>query len=205
MSINRKKIIDDLSKIEICGDENGLIEGFNVFVQQLPARFWNSFAERLTHKVSPDMLEATEYLLINAAHECGYHTGYGIITSAEWNAAVKPMVEKIPEDILYGAFAVFTAWGWANSEVVELIPAERMVVRAYDYYEAGVVDYGASSKMSAYMITGVSAAFMDLAYGGKYDPTGRTGLNSFQGKQVKGLECGDAYGEFVVTRAEQNY
>ena len=101
MAINRKKIIEDMSQIEIVGGENGLIEGFNVFVTQLPASFWNGFAERLTSKADPDMLEATEFLLINAAHECGYHTGYGIITSDEWNAVVKPMVEKIPEDILH--------------------------------------------------------------------------------------------------------
>jgi len=76
-SINRQKIIDDMSKIEVAGDERGLIEGFNVFVQQLPARFWNSFADRLVNKVEPEVVEATEYLLVNAAHECGYHTGYG--------------------------------------------------------------------------------------------------------------------------------
>jgi hypothetical protein len=57
MAINRKKIIDEMSKIKVVGDENGLIEGFNVLVNQLPADFWNGFAERLTNKVSPDLLE----------------------------------------------------------------------------------------------------------------------------------------------------
>jgi hypothetical protein len=131
-NINRDKIIEDMSKIQVVGDARGLIEGFNVFVQQLPARFWNSFADRLVNKVEPAVVEATEYLLVNAAHECGYHTGYGIITSEEWKAVVQPMVKDVPEDILHGAFAVFTAWGWAKSEIVELIPGEKMVVRAYD-------------------------------------------------------------------------
>lgn len=201
MSIDRKKIIDAMSKIEVLGNDEGLIPGFNVFVNMMPARFWNSFAERLTRQVPPDMLEAAEYLLINAAHECGYHTGYGIITSNEWKAVVEPMIEKAPEDILHGAFAVFTAWGWAKSEIVELVPGEKMVIRAYDYYESDVVNYGASSKPSAYMIRGVSAAFMDLAYGGEYDPTGKTALKTFQCTQTKGIECGDEYGEFVVTKA----
>ena len=200
MAINRQKIIADLSKIEICGDENGMIEGFNVLVNQLPAKFWNTFADRLTHKVSPDLLEATEYLLYNAAHECGYHTGYGIITSDEWNAVVAPMVERVPEDILHGAYAVFTAWGWADSEIVELVPGEKIVVRAYNYYESDVVKYGNSKKMSAYMIAGVSAAFMELAYAGAYDPAGKP-VGTFVCKQVKGIECGDTYGEFVVTKA----
>ena len=200
MTIDRKKIIDQMSQIEILPDENGIIEGYNVLVTQLPTTFWNSFAERLTSKTSVDMLEANEYLLYNAAHECGYHTGYGIITSDEWNAVVNPMIEKVPEDILYGAFAVFTAWGWADSEIVELVPGEKMVVRAYDYYESDIVKYGASKKMSAYMIAGVCAAFMELAYAGDYDPKGKP-VGTYECKQIKGIECGDSYGEFVVTKA----
>jgi hypothetical protein len=39
-----------------------------------------------------NQLEAVEYLLVNAGHECGYHTGYGIITSEEWKRVVAPMV-----------------------------------------------------------------------------------------------------------------
>jgi hypothetical protein len=201
MAIDRKQIIDNMSKVEIVGNEDGLIPGFNVFVTQLPADFWNSFAERLTRLVTPEMREAAEWLLVNAAHECGYHTGYGIITSEEWKAVVEPMIENPPEDILHGAFAVFTAWGWAKAEIVELVPKKKMVVRAYDYYESDVVSYGASDKPSAYMIRGVCGAFMDLAYGGNYDSTGKTGLRTFQCAQTKGIECGNDYGEFVVTPA----
>jgi len=201
MAIDRKRVIEALSKIEVVGNDNGLIPGFGVFVQQLPAAFWNSFAERLTCRVGAASLEAAEWLLVNAAHECGYHTGYGIITSEEWNAVVAPMIEKAPEDVLHGAFAVFTAWGWAKSEVVELVPGERMVVRAYDYYESDIVQHGRHTRPAAYMIRGVAAAFMDLAYGGPYDPTGQTGMRTFACAQTKGIECGDEFGEFVVTRA----
>jgi len=95
-----------------------------------------------------------------------------------------------------------TAWGWGKSEIVELTPGERMVIRAYDYYESDAVAYGASRKPGAYMLRGIAAAFMDLAYGGPYDATGKTGLNSFQAAQTKGIECGDDYGEFVVARSE---
>ena len=200
MAIDRKTIINQMSQIEILPDENGIIEGYNVLVTQFPTTFWNSFAERLTSQSSVDMLESVEYLLYNAAHECGYHTGYGIITSDEWNAVVAPMLEKVPEDILHGAYAVFTAWGWADSEIVELEPGVRMVVRAYDYYESDIAKYGASKKLSAYMIAGVSAAFMELAYSGDYDPSGKL-IGTYECKQVKGIECGDSYGEFVVTKA----
>ncbi len=201
MAIDRKKIIEQMSQIDLLPDENGIIEGYNVLINQLPTEFWNSFSERLTIKTSEDMLEAKEFLLYNAAHECGYHTGYGIITSDEWNAVVKPMIEKAPEDILYGAYAVFSAWGWADSEIVELVPGQKMVVRAYNYYESDIVASGASKKMSAYMIAGVSAAFMELAYAGEYDPKGAP-IGTFVCKQVKGIECGDSYGEFIVTKEE---
>lgn len=201
MAIDRKRVIDALSRLGVAGNEEGMIPAFKVFVNQLPASFWNSFADRLTRQVGDDLREAAEFLLVNAAHECGYHTGWGILNSEEWKAVVAPMVEKAPEDVLHGAFAVFTAWGWAKSEVVELVPFEKMVVRAYDYYESDVVEYGARSRPCAYMLRGVAAAFMDLAYGGPYDPTGKTGMRTFQAVQTKGIECGDEYGEFVVTRA----
>jgi len=199
MAIDRKRIIEALSRVRVSPSDQGLIPAFNVYVNQFPAALWNSFAERLTHRVSPDLLPVAEHLLVNAAHDCGYHTGYGIITSEEWKAVVGPMIEKGAEDVLHGAFAVFTAWGWAKAEIVELIPKKKMVVRAYDYYEADSTSFGATHKPSAYMIRGVCSAFMDLAYGGPYDATGKTGLNTFECIQTKGIECGDDYGEFVVT------
>lgn len=203
MAINRKRIIEEMSKIEVVGDDNGLIEGFNVLMNQLPADFWNNFADRLTQKLVEDILEPAEFLLINAAHECGYHTGYGIITSEEWKAVVEPMIEKKPEDILYGLFAVITAFGWAKAEILELKPAKQMIVRAYNYYEADIVKIGYSDKLSAYMLTGISAAFMDLAYGGSYDPKGSSGIRTFRAVQTKGLETGDDYGEFLVRRNDE--
>lgn len=201
MAIDREKIIKSLSRIDMIGNDSGLIDGFGVYMQQLPAGLWNSFSERLTRIVPDEFVEAAEWMLVNAAHECGYHTGHGIIMSQEWKAVVAPMIEKEPEDVLHGAFAIVTAWGWAKTDIYLLIPGEKMVIRAYDYYESDVVNYGKSIKMSAYTLTGVAAAFMDIAYGGPYDPTGKTGLNTFHAKQVKGIECGDEYCEIVVERA----
>ena len=66
MAIDRNAIIDRMSQIEILPDENGVIEGYNVLVTQMPTGFWNAFAERLTSKSTEDMLQANEYLLYNA-------------------------------------------------------------------------------------------------------------------------------------------
>lgn len=196
MSFNRKKVIEDVSKIGVSNNEAGLIEAFGVYVNRLPTSFWREFGERIVTAVPEDLRSAAWHLLYNAGHECGYHTGYGIITSEEWASAVQPHVRKAPEDVLHGAYAVFTAWGWGKAEIVELIPNERMVVRAYDYYEADGANKGFRPSPLAPMITGVSAAFMELAYGGPYP----NGFGSFYGQQSKGIESGDDYGEFVVTR-----
>lgn len=194
MAIDRNKVIGDLSKIKVQGNKDGMIPAFGVLIQQLPANFWNSFSEKILQAAGDDLMDAAEGLLENAAAECGYHTGYGIITSEEFNSVVGPMIENKPEDVLHGAYGVFTAWGWANAEVVDLVPGEKMVIRAYDYYESDVVN---PKKPFAYMIRGVSRAFMDLAYSDPYPD----GLGKYKCEQVKGIEKGDPYGEFVVTKA----
>jgi hypothetical protein len=205
MGIDRQKIIDDMSKVKAVANQDGLIPAFNVLINQWPAKFWNEFSKNMIEAVEDDIKEAVEELLVNAAHECGYHTGYGIITSKEWDAVVKPMI-SCTEDVLHGAFAVFTAWGWAKSEVVELEPNKKMVVKAYDYYESDIKDEYSGNKsprLFAYMIRGVSGAFMDLAYGGDYDPKGEKGIYTFKCEQTKGIETGDEYGEFVVTPRDE--
>ncbi len=46
MAIDRKKIIEQMSQIDILPDENGIIEGYNVLMTQMPTTFWNGFAEQ---------------------------------------------------------------------------------------------------------------------------------------------------------------
>ncbi len=194
MAVDREKVIGDLSQLRVRGNAEGLIPAFGVLVNQLPAGFWNNFSGKIIDAAGDDLGEVAEGLLENAAAECGYHTGYGIITSDEFNSVVGPMIENQPEDVLHGAYGVFTAWGWANSEITELEPGKKMVVRAYDYYEADVKD---QKRNFGYMIRGVSRAFMDLAYSETYP----NGLGKFKCEQTKGIEMGDEYGEFVVTLA----
>jgi CRISPR/Cas system CSM-associated protein Csm2 small subunit len=196
MAVDRKKAIDDLSQIKVKGNEEGLIPAFGVLVQFLPANFWNTFTEKMLMSVDDRHLEEVETGLERAAGECGYHTGWGIINSEEFKAIVGPMIEKMPEDVLHGAYAVFSAWGWAKCEIVELDPGRRKVVRAYEYYESKISETLTVKKPCAYMIRGVTRAFMDIAYGATYPD----GYGTFKCEQVKAMELGDSYGEFVVTR-----
>ncbi len=192
MTVMRDKVVSALAHLEVKGNEDGLIPAFNVLVNQLPTTFWNQISERMMAIAPPERKQEMEDALVNCAYECGYHTGNGIINSPEFAAAVTPMVTEGAKDVLRGAYAVFTAWGWAKSGIVQVKEGERMTVRAVDYYEA---DSGGEGKR-AYMIRGVSSAFFELAYADPYPD----GMNTFSCKQTKGLEEGDQFGEFVVSK-----
>ena len=192
MTVMRDQVVKSLVQVEVKANEDGLMPGFNVLVNQLPTSFWNTVAERFMAIAPPDRKAEMEKALVNCAYECGYHTGYGIVSSPEFQSVVMPMVTEGAKDVLRGAFAVFTAWGWAKSGVVQVRDGERMVIRAVDYYEA---DSGGSG-LRAYMVRGVSAAFMELAYAEPYP----NGMNTFSCEQTLGREVGDPHGEFVITR-----
>lgn len=192
MTVLRDKVVKELAEINVQGNEEGLIPAFNVFVNQLPVKFWTTFAERILKATPPERYKDVDAALVTCAHECGYHTGYGIINSEEFKAVVMPMVTEGAVDVLRGAFAVFTAWGWAKSGIVQIKEGEKMIIRATDYYEAD----GQPGPKRAFMIRGVSAAFFELAYGAPYP----NGIHSFECQQTKGIESGDTFGEFVVTQ-----
>ncbi len=192
MTVMRDKVVTALAGLTVQGDEDGLIPAFNVLVNQLPAAFWNTFAERLIDAAPPEKKKEVEDELVNCAYECGYHTGYGLITSDEFKNVVDPMVTEGAKDVLRGAYAVFTAWGWAKSGIIQIEEGVKMTVRATDYYEAD----GMKGEMRAYMIRGVSAAFFELAYAEAYPD----GMNTFECKQTKGIESDDSFGEFIVTK-----
>lgn len=192
MTVMRDQVVKQLVQVEAKANDHGLIPAFNVLVNQLPVTFWNTVAERLMAITPPDRKGEMEAALVNCAYECGYHTGYGIVTSPEFESVVTPMVTEGAKDVLRGAFAVFTAWGWAKSGIVQIKDGETMTVRAVDYYEA---DSGGEGKR-AFMIRGVSAAFMELAYAAPYP----NGMNTFKSDQTRGIEAGDQFGEFVVSK-----
>jgi CRISPR/Cas system CSM-associated protein Csm2 small subunit len=193
MTVQRDVVVKQLAELEVQGDEEGLIPAFNVMVNLLPVSFWNMFTERIIEATPVERRKEVEDALVECALVCGYNTGYGIITSEEFKSVVDPMVTDGAKDILRGAYAVFTAWGWAKSGIVQIKEGERMVVRGQDYYESDFKpDY-----LSAFMIRGVSSAFFDLAYGAPYPD----GINTFKCEQTKGLEVGDPFGEFVVTKS----
>lgn len=192
MTVMRDTVVKSLAKIQIQSDENGLIPEYEVLVNLLPVSLLNKFSERIMNAAPPEKKDQVEAGLVRAAYECGYHTGCGIITSDIFSDVVIPMVTDGEIDVLRGAYAAFTAWGWAKAGIVQVKEGEKMVVRAFDYYEA---DEGGNG-LRAYMLRGLSQAFFELAYADAYPD----GMDTFVCNQTKGLEVGDAYGEFVVTK-----
>ncbi|HTP64466.1 MAG TPA: hypothetical protein VMJ66_03665 [Geobacteraceae bacterium] len=192
MTVMRDTVVKSLAKINMQGDEDGLIPEYDVLVNLLPVALLNKLTDRLMAAAPADKKTAVEEGLVRAAYECGYHTGCGIITSDIFNEVVLPMVTEGEKDILRGAFAAFTAWGWAKSGIVQLKESEKMVIRANDYYEADSNGNG----LRAYMIRGLCQAFFELAYSDPYPD----GMDTYVCQQVKGIEVGDPYGEFVVTK-----
>ena len=192
MTVMRDKVVQALAGVTVQGDADGLMPIFNVYVNQLPVLFWTTFATRMLDATPVEKKSAVEDALVRCAYECGYHTGYGIITSDEFKEVVHPMVTEGAKDVLRGAYAVFTAWGWAKSGITKIVEGENMTVRATDYYEAD----GPVGDKRAFMIRGVSAAFFELAYAADYPD----GMDTFTCEQTKGIECGDPYGEFLVTK-----
>lgn len=198
MAVNRNVIIDKMSKVQVKSNEDGLKFGFDVLISRTSTTLWTNLAAKLVRSVEPELKKSVEDLLINAAHECSYHTGHGLINSEDWNTIIGPMIEN-SEDILHASIAVAAAFGWFKGEIVELIPGERMVLRVSNTYEADVIEYGVSPRTVSYRILGISSGFMDLAYGKPYPE----GLHTFTCKQTKGIEFGDKYSEFVIERANK--
>lgn len=196
MAIDREKIITTVSKIPFTPNENGLITAFGTSMQQLPTTFWHHLTWQLLNHNTTD-LDKLEKSLIKMAHESTYYTGYHLIISNEWNHLIAPMVEKHPEDVVKAMLAVFAAWGFGNLELIELDAFKKMVIQATHYHESEITQLGTINRPCAYMIRGVCAALMDLAYPEKHYPEA---LGTYKCQQTKGIEIGDAYGEFVVTK-----
>jgi hypothetical protein len=198
MAVDREKAIQQLSEVKVKGNDDGLIPAFGVLVQFMPASLWNAFTEKMlmVAEQHPEKRQEIEDGLELAAAECGYHTGWGIINSNEFKSIIGPMIEKEPEDILYGAFAVLAGWGWGDAEITELSPGHRMTVEVHNYYESEVSKTFKTTRPLAFMLRGICRAFMDIAYGAPYP----NGLGTFTCEQTKAKELGDRVGEFVVTR-----
>jgi predicted hydrocarbon binding protein len=196
MAIDTDKIVHAVMHGSRIREEKGIIPLFGVYLSMIPVQYYNRISFGFEKKLGNDVV--AEKLLVAAGQECGYATFQGIRSSREWDEVVKPMIERI-EDQIYCFISIAIAFGWGDLAVEELVPGKKLVIRAHDSYEAkGYLDaYGKADTGKCYMLRGVAAAFMDLVYGGDYPDS------CFQYTAVETL-CqakGDSYCEFVARKA----
>lgn len=200
--IDKQEIFNKFSQIELTINEDGLIPAYDSLMIRLPSDFFNLYSFNILRGVDGPLYDYAAGLLEHAAAECGYYTALQVIGSKEFKEVADPMI-KSPEDKLYGLIEVINAWGWANIEIIELVPAKKLVLRAYDYYEADVRNIEEPQKPFAYMLRGIARAFMDVVYTEKSEECPYSVLSAYKSEQIKAIEMGDEYGEFVVTTIKE--
>ena len=198
MAIDVSKIIHAVMEGSKIRESKGIIPLFGVYLSLFSVYYYNRLSFGFEIKMGKRREAEARTLLIAAAQECGYATFQGICDSWEWEQVVAPMVEN-KEDHIIGFAAVAVAFGWGDLAVEEFDPGEKLVMRASDSYEArGYLEqYGPATSEKCYMLRGVTAAFMDLVYGGDYPD----GCFTFSAQEPRCRAKGDPYCEFVARRS----
>jgi hypothetical protein len=198
VAIDVSKIIHAVMEGSKIRESKGIIPIFGVYLSLFSVNYYNRLSFDFEIKMGKPREAEAKALLIEAAQECGYATFQGIRDSWEWQQVVAPMVEN-KVDQIFGFVAVAVAFGWGDLAVEELVAGEKLVIRASDSYEArGYLErYGHAKSEKCYMLRGVTAAFMDLVYGGDYPDSCFT----FAAQEPRCRVKGDSYCEFVARRS----
>jgi len=198
MAIDGSKIIHAVMEGSRIRESKGILPLFGVYLSLFSARYYNRLSFDFERKLGPSRAEEAASLLVRAAQECGYATFQGIRNSWEWDQIVAPMIDR-KEDQIHGFAAVAVAFGWGDLQLEDLVPGEKLVIRAGDSYEAGgyLADYGNAQGGKCYMLRGVAGAFMDLIYGDAYPD----GCFTFLAEEPSCRAKGDPFCEFVVRKS----
>ncbi len=196
MAIDTDKIVHAVMHGSRILEEKGIIPLFGVYLSMISVQYYNRISYGFEKTI--DNSDYAEKLLVKAGQECGYATFHGVRSSREWVEVVKPMIEHTGDQIRCFV-SVAIAFGWGNLMVQELVPDEKLVIRASDLYEAkGYLDaYGQADAGKCYMLRGVTAAFMDLVYGGDYPD----GCFQYAALETHCQAKGDPYCEFVAQKS----
>ncbi|MCE5420317.1 MAG: hypothetical protein JJ713_05970 [Acidithiobacillus sp.] len=240
LHVDEDAIIAAVASLPLVGDEQGLVPAFGVTLTRHYADYYNlvsfrferALAEALrTHKYLGEMLwyeypslffykdkfshlqghALARTLLIEAGHICGFNTMGGIMRSDPWYQLVVPQLRQ-REDWLAGIVACINALGWGVWRIAEIIPNERLVLRAWYPYESlgHLRAFGRSEHPIDYLMTGIAASLMNLLY--TADITQKLDLTlefyyqvnrskeGFWGHQTRCVAMGDPYSEVVVER-----
>ena len=166
-NIDEPMILGALATLDFAGNEEGLVPRFGVMLTHHFANFYNRISfEFIRRMEATGLLEAAEDLLVEGGFRCAFHTFGGIMTSAEWDAVVRPHCQT-REDWVHGMVACVNALGWGVWRVHELTP-ERLVMRIHDDYESSgwLGMYGKAARPVSYLAAGGVAGIMNLIHVG---------------------------------------
>lgn len=241
LHIDEAGIIAAVSGLPLFGNSEGLIPAFGVNLTRHYADYYNLVSFRFeqaleqalsTHRYLGEMLwyeypslffykdkfshlqgrELASTLLIEAGHICGFNTMGGIMRSDPWYQLIVPQLRD-KNDWIAGIVACINALGWGVWRIFELIPNERLVIRAWHPYESlgHLRHFGPADHPIDYLMVGIAASLMNLLYNA--DITTKPDLTlafyyqvnrskqGFWGQQTACVAMGDAYSEVVVERA----
>ena len=195
------------------GNEEGFIPAFGVYVVNNQSDYVNRLQFEFMKEVEKF---AGEYgqtlageLLMEAGVACGFFTLGGILSSPEWEGAVKPYL-KTPEDWVHAAIALTNNMGWGY-QVVPEISKEKMIFRNYNDFEdiSYMRMYGKSKTFTHWANSGGWSAIMPIIYNSDLLETGeiaylemyeeiRRSKYGYKLTRTKGISNGDDYLEMEV-------
>ena len=201
MGIGRKRDADAIARLERWNSAS-TAAAYGGSVEQLPAAFWKHIAEALVGPAAEDVLDASEWLLVQAARELGYHGGHQIIGSSSWSGFIAPLDsdKANQQDVLHAVFAAVSGLGLDGCEVVDLVPYEHLCLRVRSYEGLTRAGARAPGRTASLVVRGLLAGLMDLAYGGPYDAAGRLFLGTYECRQSRSRCRGDRHDEYTVHR-----
>lgn len=199
MAIARKPSSHVIARIE-SGRFSQVVPPYGGSVEQLPASFWRRFAEALDEPATDAALQPEEWLLQEAAHSFAYHVGSEIIRSNGWMPFITPLDSERAndQDVLHAVFAALGGFGLDECDIVDLVPFERLKIRIYSYGRASEAQ--PATHPDGFIVRGVLAAIMDLAYGAPFESPNPAAWRMFDCRQTRFMEHGDPCDEFVATR-----
>lgn len=195
------------------GNDEGLIPAFGVYLLRTQSDYVNRLQIEFANAI---IAVAGEYgetlageLLMEAGHACGFFTYGGIMSSKEWEMAVKPYLET-KEDWIKGLAALVNTMGWGYHTAVEL-GEQKAVFRNYNDFEdlSYLRMYGTNSYPIHWANSGGFTGLMQMVY--NTDIVNGVQIETEEGfremrrskvgyktKMTKGISCGDDFLEVEV-------
>ncbi len=169
--VDYEGILAAVAGLPLVGDAHGQIDAFGVHLTRTHANYYNRICFELlrnaTGKFGAEGRTCVEALLLEAGHSCAFYTFGGIMTSAEWDALIRPSL-KTREDWVHGAVAVANAFGWGRWQVTYASAEHTTFVIHDDYEGVGYLAmYGEASRPVELGAQGAALGLMNLVYVGE--------------------------------------